>query len=59
MTKRMWKIIGLVAGGGLMLQFGTCAFFLLQTVGQQILFGLLGDLFFQAIGGDTGSTTTP
>lgn len=47
MSKRAWKTAALIGCSGVLLQFSSCGLLILQAVAQNVIFGVLGDLFFQ------------
>ncbi|MFN0136949.1 MAG: hypothetical protein ACKVS9_12635 [Phycisphaerae bacterium] len=49
MSKRAWKTAALVGCCGVLVQFASCGLLIAQAVAQNVLFGILGELFFQLL----------
>ncbi len=53
MKRRAWKVLGLAACGGLLLQAGGCPSYLIDTIATNIVPLLLSLLVEQALGSST------
>ncbi len=57
MTRRFWKVAGLVACGGIVLQLGGCAGAAAVLIAQQLFSGLLSSALSALLAGLVGDGT--